>query len=397
MDTKIFDLEKLIDLRHQIHSEAEQSFLEFKTTEKIINFLFSIGIDKSSIRRIAKTAIVVDIKGKAPKSGYPKTIAFRADMDALEMTEENPLLEYQSKTKAAHMCGHDGHITCLLGGVCKILERINEIPEDKVVRLLFQPAEEKYGGAYPMIQEGCLEGVDEVYGFHNWPTYPEGMVAIKSGAMMSQVTVINITFIGKGGHGSAPQKANDPLQPAIDFHLKFREMINEFKAQGKEKLFVSTLPYFHVGEAENVIAEKAFVKGTLRSFDPKFTLEFKSKLNAIIDEVCDQYKCKADKRIITNYPAVMNHEKETDHVKRVASKIFGAENITEENLPVYASEDFSFFLEKKPGAFFFLGAAKKEKEIVGLHNSHYDFNDDIIEKAAEIWFRLAEDRFDLKL
>jgi len=346
---------------------------------------------------MAKTAIVVDIKGKAPKSGKPKTIAYRAEMDALEMTEENPHLEYQSPTKAAHMCGHDGHVTCLLGGVSKILERINEIPEDKTLRLLWQPAEEKYGGANPMIQEGCLEGVDEVYGFHNWPTIPEGYIAVKDGSMMSQVTFIHIEFIGKGGHGSAPQKANDPLQPAIDFNLKFREIVNEFKAQGKEKLFVSTLPYFQVGEAPNVIAERAIIKGTLRSFDPELTLEFKSKMNAAIDEVCLKYNCKSDKELITNYPALINHKQEVENVKRVAAKVYGADKVTEEGLPVAASEDFSFFIQKRPGAFFFLGTAKEGQEPLMLHNSHYDFNDNVIEKASEMWLRLAEDRFEIEL
>jgi len=313
------------------------------------------------------------------------------------MTEENPHLEYKSiNEKAAHMCGHDGHVTCLLGGAAKILERIQDIPEDKVVRLLFQPAEENWGGAYPMIQEGCLEGVDEVYGMHNWPTMPVGTLHVKAGPVMAEGTTISVTFIGRGGHGSAPQKANDPLQPAIDFHLKFREMIDEFKQEGKGNLFLSTLTQLHVGETDNVIAEKAVISGTVRSFDSGFTREFKRRLQGIVDEICKVYQCENKTVMTTIYPVVINGEKEVEYVKEAAEKVFGKEGVSEKGLPVYASEDFSYFLQKRPGAFFFLGTMEGEGGLM-LHNPHYDFNDEAIERGSEMWMRLAEQRFGLSL
>jgi len=320
-------------------------------------------------------------------------------MDALPMKEDNPHLEYQSiHSNAAHMCGHDGHMTCLLGGISKFLGNWDKIPEDKVLRLLFQPAEEAGiigGGAKPMVEEGCLDGVDEVYGMHNWPSIPIGKIAIVAGPMMAEASHIRISFIGKGGHGSAPEKANNPLNPAIDFHVKFREMDKELHEQGKQ--FVCTLPYFHVGEADNVIAERSYLKGMLRSFDNAFTQEFKGRLQKILDEVCEKYKCQSEFVFVTSYPAVINAETETKHVIRVAEAVYGKESVIEEGLPVFASEDFSFFLQKRPGAFFFVGTwdQTQQSEPLMLHNLRYNFNDDAIEKVSDLWCKLAEDRLEL--
>jgi len=398
MQNKLFDLQRLISFRREIHQFPEIAFEEFKTAERIIKYLNDLGIDQKSIRRIAKTGIVVDVKGKGPSSGNSKTIAIRADMDALPMKEDNSHLEYQSTNdNAAHMCGHDGHVTCLLGGLSKILEHWHQIPENKCVRLLFQPAEESLeSGAKLMVEEGCLEGVEEVYGMHNFPTYPIGTIVVKSGPMMAQSVHIKITFIGKGGHGSQPEKANDPLQPALEFHAKLKELNQKYKDEGKT--YVCTFPVLQVGEAINVIAEKAFLGGTLRSFDNDFAVEFRDKLQQIVDEICEKYKCKSDFSFRFGAPVVINAEKETGHVRKIACKLYGEDNVTEEGVPVYASEDFSYFSNKIPGAFFFVGIWEKTKQPImsPLHNLHYNFNDDIIGKASEFWFRLVEDRFEIQ-
>jgi hippurate hydrolase len=396
MQGKLFNLEKLTNLRREFHKYPETAFNEFKTSERVIDYLQELGIEKSQMKRMAKTAVVVDIKGQAKASGNPKVICLRADMDALPMSEENPHLSYQSvNEKAAHMCGHDGHITCLLSGTAKILEHIHQIPEDKCVRLLFQPAEEGgNGGAKPMIEEGCLDGADEVYGFHNMPQIKEGIIAVKEGPMMAEGTLIKINIIGKGGHGSQPEKCNDPLQPAIDLHVKLRDIISDFKTKGV--LFSCTLPVLQVGEADNVIAETGHIAGTLRCFESAFTGVFKEALVKLLDEVTNRYNCKYELNYWTYYPVVLNSKAEADNVFRVASKAFGEGSVTKEDLPIYASEDFSFYLQNKRGAFFFIGTKKEnQQDPLSLHNNHYDFNDDIIEKAATMWLKLIEDRFDI--
>jgi len=355
MESKLYNLEKLITFRRDVHKHPEIAFCEIETSKKIINFLHDLGIQDSSIKRMAKTGIVANLTGKAPKSGKPKIIALRADMDALPMKEDNPHLEYRSIVdNAAHMCGHDGHVACLLGGVSKLLEHWHEIPEDKTLRLLFQPAEEAPalgGGAKPMIEEGCLDGVEEVYGLHNHPGGLLGTLNVVDGPEHAETNDIFITLIGKGGHASMPEKANDPLQIAIEFHVRLKELTAEYKQKGK--MFVCTLPYLHVGETNNVIAEKCLIKGTFRSFDHGFTLEYKSRMEGILDEVCKKYQCQRELEWVTGYPVLVNSEKETEIVRRVGRKVYGENNVSGADLPAYPSEDFAYYLQKVPGCFFF--------------------------------------------
>lgn len=200
------DIEKLIAFRHDVHQNAEIGFKEFETQKKVKAMLLSYGIDESNIKPCAGTGLVVDIHGTGeagPESGV-KTVAFRADMDALPIPENNPDLPYKTTTPYAHMCGHDGHMATLLAAAQVLQNRRDRIPKGKTVRLLFQPAEEGPGGALPMIKEGCLEGVDEVYGYHNVPNFDEGDVRVIEGAIMSRSIVVRIKVFGKGGHGSAP-------------------------------------------------------------------------------------------------------------------------------------------------------------------------------------------------
>jgi hippurate hydrolase len=402
MDTskKLFDLEKLITLRRDIHKHPELAFNENETAKKVINYLSALGIDNSCISRKAKTGIVVDIKGKGKESGKPFTIAFRADMDALPMKEDNPHLDYCSiNENAAHMCGHDGHVTCLLGGVSRILEHWEEIPSDKTLRLLFQPAEEAPilgGGAKPMIEEGCLDNVNEVYAFHNTPRDALGALTVIPGPMLAETNTIQITIIGKGGHAMSPEVANDPLQRAVDFLSKVRELTAEYKE--KNMKFVFTIPTLHVGETHNVIAEKAFLKGTFRSFDHKFTEEFKSRVQSIMKEIESSTGCTFEMDWVTGYPVTVNAIEQTEIVTKVAKKVYGESNISTHLLPAYGAEDFSYYLQKVPGCMFNLGTWDKSKnsEALSLHNLHYNFNDDAIPQASEMWMRLAEDRFGLK-
>ena len=197
--------------------------------------------------------MVVNIKGKAEPKGNDFCIALRADIDALPMKEDNPTLEYVSVTNAAHMCGHDGHTTCLLGGIALIMDNLDKIPSNKTIRCLFQPAEEVVQGALIMIKEGCLEGVDEIYGMHNYPLIPEGEIHFSSGVVMAESNIIKLTIIGKGGHGSDPKLSNNPIIPASKIYLRYLALIDKFKNEGHN--FNSTLPVFHAGSAFNVVPD----------------------------------------------------------------------------------------------------------------------------------------------
>jgi len=387
----LYNLEALIDFRHDLHKHPELAFQEFRTNTKILEYLSVLGVPQENIRQVAQTGILVDIKGTAPPSGKPFCIALRADMDGLPIKEENPEILYQSITEAAHMCGHDMHVTCLLGGASKLLEKIEQIPSDKKLRLIFQPAEEATGGAYPMIQEGAMEGVDEVYGFHNEPWDKPGKLYIMPGFVMARCTTIEIKIIGEGGHAARADQLNDPLQPAADIHVEIRKLIKEYRAKGFQ--FVLCLPYIKTGNAMNAISDTCEMRGILRTYDEDFCDEIKERLRKLIEEACHKFNCKTHIDIKSSYPAVYNCEKETENVIRVGKKVFGEENISQGKLPLFGGEDFSYFSKEKPGAFFFLSSSKNGYDM--LHTNRFDANDDLIPLASEMWLRLVEDRFGL--
>jgi len=257
---------------------------------------------------------------------------------------------------------------------------------------MFQPAEEATGGAEPMIQEGAMEGVDEVYGFHNEPWDKPGKLYIMSGYVMARCTTIDVKIIGEGGHAARVDSLNDPLQPAADIQVELRKLVKEYKAKGHQ--FVLCLPHVKTGDARNAISDTCEMKGILRTYDEDFCNEIKERLKNLIEEVCKSFNCKVHIDIKSSYPAVYNAEKETENVIRVAKKVFGEENISQGKLPLFGGEDFSYFSRERPGAFFFLSSAKKDTDV--LHTNRFDANDDLIPLASEMWLRLIEDRFGLK-
>jgi len=387
-----YDLERLTAFRHDLHKHAELSYKETRTSSKIHEYLIKLGISENNIRKAAQTGLIVDITGTAPASGKPFCVALRADMDGLPIKENNPEIDYQSVTEAAHMCGHEMHVTCLLGGASLIVEKLDQIPQDKKLRLLFQPAEEIIGGALPMIKEGALDGVDEVYGFHNYPWEKPGKLYVKKGPMLAGITEIAVTIYGKGGHSSTPEILKDPLQPAVDIHAELRHLIKEYKDKGEK--FTICLPYIKTGNAPNAISDTCVIKGSLRSFDASFTKEFQERLRKLIEENVKKYDCHADILIEEEYPSTHNTDKETEHVIRVGKKVLGEENVGEgPGLPVYATEDFSYFTQERPGAYFFLSSARNEGDL--LHSNKFNANDDLIPLASNMWFRLIEDRFEV--
>jgi len=389
----LYDLPKLTDFRHDLHMHPELGFEEVRTSTKIAQYLLNLGVPKEKIRKVAITGLVVDIEGTGTPSGKPFCVALRADMDGLPIKEENPSLPYRSITEAAHMCGHDMHVTCLLGGISKILEKQHVIPSDKKVRLLFQPAEETTGGALPMIKEGAMEGVNEVYGFHNEAWDKPGKLYVMPGYVMACCTMIDILITGKGGHAMLvdTDQVNDPFIPAMQIQLAIKKLSKEYKDKGEK--FALAVPYVKTGNARNVISETCEMKGVLRTFDEGFCKEIQERLRNMIEETCREYGCRVDLDMKSGYPAVFNTEKETENVIRVGRKVFGEENVSEKELPLYGGEDFSYFSLEKPGAFFFLSSSRTENDV--LHSNNFDANDDLIPLASEMWFRLIEDRFDL--
>mmetsp|Transcript_30308 Transcript_30308/g.34971 ORF Transcript_30308/g.34971 Transcript_30308/m.34971 type:complete len:400 (+) Transcript_30308:14-1213(+) len=393
VEKKLFDLDKLIEFRRHVHQYPELAFEEFNTSAKIVEYLKSIGIVDSQIRRIAKTGLTVDIKGKAEPSGSPYMIAFRADMDCLPIKELADI-DYRSKKEdRSHMCGHDGHCAWLLGAASKILENLDKIPSDKTVRLLFQPAEEALGGAFPMIQEGCLQDVNEVYGAHCEPWGKTGEIYIKDGPIQAQITEINITIFGKGGHICAPETFIDPLPAAIEIYHANQKLIESYGDAYKNRQIVAKLPYLHCGEVANAIHDRAVMKGDMRSFSEELTLDFKSKFQTICEKICQQHDVKLQLELETSFPAVINSKKETEVVIKIGKEVYGEDKVSDTRLPNLGAEDFSFYTRYLPGAYFFLTTGLKETENPDYHSPHFVFDDSAIEKASELFYKIALHQF----
>jgi len=392
MKSSLYNLEKLLSFRRDLHKHAEGSFNEFRTSAKIIEYLLELGIKEDQIRKVASTGLVVDIKGTAPPSGKPYCIAIRADMDALPIKEQNPEIDYASITDYAHMCGHDTHVTCLLGGAAKVLEKLDQIPSDKCLRLLFQPAEEDEGGAFPMLQEGVMEGVDEVYGMHNWPFDLPGKVYVKPGYMMACITHIDIKIHGKGGKASQLEGVIDPIQPAIDIQKGLKEIVQEFKDKGY--YFTVSLPLIRGSDDPEFVADTCNLGGYLRAFDVECIVGIKKRIQDLVESSCRNYNCKVDCFMQTTYPAVNNTEKETENFIKIAKKVVGEENVVDTHLPVLGAEDFSFFQKAAPGVFFFCSSSRKPTDV--LHTNCFNPHDDYIPIACEIHYRVVENRFGLE-
>ena len=243
------------------------------------------------------------------------------------------------------MCGHDGHIAVLLCAVDVLCKHRDKIPSNKTVRLLFQPSEEgPDSGALPMVKEGCLNGVDEVYGFHNIPTFTEGDIRVIKGGgpVMAASTMVRITVKGRGGHGSLPHKINDVITAGAAV-LQNLHTIKSRCLHNKDNC-IFTICNFTSGHTYNVFPDEAFMQGMIRSYDENVRELITEKIHQIATHTAEAHGCIADVNIFKVYPAVVNHAKETDHVIRLAKEWFGPEHFSEEDMPVTCSEDFSYFL-----------------------------------------------------
>lgn len=392
LQTKVYDVKKLTEFRHWMHENAELSLEEFNTHKKIKEFGIQLGVPEEAWKVCAKTGWRVDIKGRGPPKGSKKTIGVRSDHDGLPMVEKNLGLPYISKTNAAHMCGHDGHTTCLLGGMALLMDNIEQIPEDRSVAFIFQPGEEGKGGAGIMVAEGVMDGIDEVYGCHNFPNINSPLkIMVADREMMAHFTIITIQIHGKGGHGSSPEKCNNPIPAAAKAYLAIHEQLNAYQKERGDKMRFS-LAAFNAGCACNVIPSSATIKGTFRDFDPKDDAAMQDIIRKVLNEVTSEsgttYEVDFDS---PHVGAVINDPTCAGYVRDLAVQFYGAECVGDQGLPVFASEDFSDFLAKAPGCFFFR-ATKNLPEGSTLHMDQYNFDDAVIDDLSRFWFLLMRAR-----
>lgn len=375
---------RLREVRHDLHRHPELGFEERRTQGIVTAFLEDLGY---APRACAGTGVVADLRPGAPGPA----IALRADMDALPIHEETDLPYRSVHDGVAHKCGHDGHTTVMLGVAAALAARRDSLPAGNV-RLLFQPAEEgvRGGGARVMVEEGALEGIAEVYGHHNWPNFPKGEVRVAAGPVMAQEATFRITLEGWGGHASQPQVTRDPLTAGA--HMV--TALNSIAARGigVHGGAVLSVTSFQCGTTRNVIPGRGVLLGTVRALDAALGERVLARLEQVVAGVAATHAIGARVEIGRGFPILPNDAGCADAVRAAATEILGAERVSATGLPLAASEDFSYFAQAVPGAYFFVGAGREGEETPGCHHPDFDYDDALIVPTARIFVRLAEDR-----
>lgn len=371
--------EHIYSYRRDFHQYPELSFQEYRTAETISKHLESFGIEHR--KGVGKTGVVGEIVfGDGP------TIALRADMDALPIQEVGDL-KYKSKNEGVmHACGHDGHMAILLGAA-NALSKNKKLKKGKV-RFIFQPAEEGAGGARYMIKDGCLDQVDEIYGLHLWNYQPVGEIGVKSGPIMAAADMFDIIIKGKGGHGATPQGTVDAIVVASNLITMLQTIVS--RNTNPLDNTVVTIGEINGGQNFNVIADEVRLTGTTRAYTENNRNMIKKRMQDIIDGVSKSFGAEIFLKYKEGYPPTVNHENPTKLVLEASSMVVGKGA----GYPYLSmgGEDFSYYLQKVPGCFFFVGSAPDKNNILSTphHCSHFDIDERSLLIGASVYVNLID-------
>ena len=387
---KIADMKDwLIETRRTLHMNPELGFEEVETSRLIAKYLEKFGLQVKT--GMAKTGVIGLLKGGKPG----KTVAIRADMDALPMEEANQV-PYRSKVKGKmHACGHDAHVTILLGVARLFSSMGNQVQGN--IKWVFQPAEEGGGGGRVLTEEGVLENpkVDAIFGAHLFPDLKIGRVGIHEKEGLAATDRFVIKMIGRGAHGAYPHLSRDPI--AAVGHLI--SQIHTIVSRNISPLdsAVITIGKVSGGTAFNIIPDEAEILGTVRSLTQKVREELKSRMELVTQGVAKSFGMDYDFDFQYGYPALINNPEMSRLVAAACAKGIGKENV-EFIRPSMGGEDFAYYLEKVPGSFFRLGCRNEEKGIVNpFHNSRFDIDEDVLPFGVEIFARIIDEYLGLKL
>ncbi|OCL18945.1 M20 aminoacylase family protein [Gilliamella sp. wkB171] len=368
---------EMIAWRHHIHAHPETAFEEKKTTEFIIEKLKSFGITEL-YTDFAPTGVVGIIKGK--KEG--RVIALRADIDALDIIEENKIDYCSTIPGKMHACGHDGHTATLLG-VAKYLSEHRDFSGTVVV--IFQPAEENEGGARVMVENGLFDRfpIEAVYGIHNQPNMKLNHFYINHGPMMASYDVFEIKVTGVGAHAAAPHLGKDTILTATQIVNSLQSIVSR-NVDPISSLVVS-VTQIHSGDTWNVLPQQAVIRGTVRAFSADVQDMAEQRIKQIATGIASTFEAKAEVDYQRRYPATINYAKQADIAIEAAKKVVGENGLIIDPLPSMGSEDFAFMLQKIPGVYVWLGAGKG----ANLHNPAYNFNDEVLTTGAQYFIEIV--------
>jgi hippurate hydrolase len=378
---------QLKDWRHHLHAHPETAFEETATSAFVADKLRGFGLDVHT--GLAKTGVVGVLRGRIGGDAS-SAIGLRADLDALHIHERSGVTHASRHEGRMHACGHDGHTTMLLGAAAVLAKR-RDLDGD--CYFIFQPAEENEGGGRVMVAEGLFERfpMRAVYGMHNWPRLPLGKIALKPGPLMGAYDIFEIVATGKGAHAAMAYQGKDPMLFAAHAISALQTIV----ARNLHPLDagVVSVTQVHGGDTWNVIPQEVVLRGTVRSFKRDVQDLIEQRLRTIVAGIAAMFEMTASVRYERRYPATVNAEAETTHAAHAAAHVVGSANVDSNPTPEMGSEDFAFMLEEKPGCYVWLGAGRGEGADdggPGLHNPHYDFNDEALAIGASYWVTLAE-------
>nr|WP_315431162.1 M20 aminoacylase family protein [uncultured Albidiferax sp.] len=378
---------ELTALRRDLHAHPELGYEEVYTAARVAQALELCGVDEVHTN-IGKTGVVGIIRGRSNHSG--KMVGLRADMDALPMTEMNDFAWKSAKGGLMHGCGHDGHTAMLVGAARYLAETRNF---DGTVALIFQPGEEGYAGAKAMIDDGLFDRfpVQAVFAMHNWPHMRPGTIALNSGAMMAASDRVTIEITGRGGHGAHPYQNIDPVLVAAHTITALQSVVSRnIRAIDSGVVSICAVQTGDLG-AMSVVPSKATLVGTVRTFNPSVQDLIERRITELCSAVALGFGATASVKYERLYPPTINSSTEALFTMRVAESIVGASQVVRDLDPSMGSEDFSFMLQVKPGAYLRIGQGTENGPgSCALHNSRYDFNDAILPLGAAMHASLAE-------
>ncbi len=368
--------QELIEWRRDFHRHPEVAFEEHRTSSVIRKFLEGLSLPVSSSARTG-------LKGVLEGKSEGKTVALRADMDALPLKEEGEKEYISLNPEASHACAHDGHMAILMG-VAKLLSEEKDSFRGRVI-FLFQPSEERIpGGAKMMIEEGALKGVQAIFGLHLWQPLPTGSVGIVKGAMMAQPDVFTVKIKGKGGHGSMPHQTVDPILVASHLVINAQSIVS--RNIDPLKPGVVSFGTIHGGTIDNIIPNEVSLTGTVRSFHPSVQSLAQKRLKELVEGTAKAFGASSEFAYTCGYPPLINDEKMVEFVKGVTRKTLGKERLVTID-PVMGGEDFSYYLREVPGAFLFFGAGDGME--FPHHHPGFDFDERALPQAVLLMSSLA--------
>jgi amidohydrolase len=384
--------ESLIAVRRDIHAHPELAFQETRTSDVVARQLEKWGIEVH--RGIGKTGLVGVLRGK--KGNGKRSIGLRADMDALPMPEHNKFKHASTNPGRMHACGHDGHTTMLLGAAQHLATHRDF---EGTVNLIFQPAEEGgNAGARAMIEDGLFDRFpcDEIYGMHNMPGLEAGVLAFRKGPTMASSNRFDIFVRGVGGHAAQPHKAVDSIVIAAEMIGVLQTLISRHK--NPIDTAVLTVTQIHAGDAYNVIPHEAVIKGTVRTFSTEVLDQMEDNMRRVAETLPKVHGGSGELQFVRAYPPLVNWDAQTEFATKVAIDVFGASKVELDTPPHGGAEDFSFYLEKVPGCYLFIGnggGGHREATYHGmgpceLHNPNYDFNDALLPIGSTYWVKLVQ-------